>query len=448
MNRARWSALLDGIVYVVLTIVVWGVNAFQRGLWQDDVQALGEAFRRSTRSFRALFSPDPSPLRRLTLIPSAIGWATPYPIETLHVLCAAIWLAQGVLAGWIVSLLLPGRRWTRFAVVCLTLTATSDFVTGSIVALAYNVAALFLLGAAGCALLWIGRGRIVTLLFSVILLACSLLTMEVALPAVPFLALLFAWHGRRRYAGRVATLFAAWGLLLVPVAVIEWSFLRDPKSYAAVALVPMSRRDLAMRTIALWLENFAPWRWAFARPEWYARPPAVIPTAWMAAGAVFAASLFLLRVGTKHDEATADERRHSVLLAALFVTMALAANAAYAGVRFSDIHYRTHILSRIWASMAIGILAGWAGTCWPRLRWAPYAAVTAFVFFGTWGAIERQDFFSRHMARASARARVDSRYRSCSSHEHGRDPSRDAAIRTLSGSTSGLPHEALAAIAL
>ena len=29
----------------------------------------------------------------------------------------------------------------------------------------------------------------------------------------------------------------------------------------------------------------------------------------------------------------------------------------------------------------------------PRLRWTSFAVVTAFVFFGTWGAIERQDFF-------------------------------------------------------
>jgi hypothetical protein len=27
-------------------------------------------------------------------------------------LCAAVWLALGLLAGWIVGLLLPGRRWT------------------------------------------------------------------------------------------------------------------------------------------------------------------------------------------------------------------------------------------------------------------------------------------------------------------------------------------------
>src|ERR1700682_2132506 len=114
--RARWSALLDGLSFIALTILVWGVNALQRGLWQDDVQALGEAYQRSSRSFRALFRPDPAPLRRLTLVPSAIANAFPHPIWALHVLSDAVWLSLGLMAGWIVGLLLPGRRWARVGV--------------------------------------------------------------------------------------------------------------------------------------------------------------------------------------------------------------------------------------------------------------------------------------------------------------------------------------------
>jgi hypothetical protein len=145
--------------------------------------------------------------------------------------------------------------------------------------------------------------------------------------------------------------------------------------------------------IELWLDNFAPWRWPFWRPQWYVRPGAVIPTVWMAAGSLLAASIFLLRLRTKNDVAGSEDGSRSLQLAVLFAAMALAMNAAYAFVWFSDIHYRTHILSRIWASMAIGILAGWAGMRMPGLRRAACAVVTAFVFFGTWGGIERQDFF-------------------------------------------------------
>jgi hypothetical protein len=394
MNRARLSALRDGLCYAALTILVWGVNAFQRGLWQDDVQALGQAFRRSEDDhyFRAMFAPDGGPLRRLTVLPSAIANATPQPIWALQTLCAAVWLGHGLLAGWLVGLLLPGRRWTRFVVVCLTLTATSDLTTGSMVTLAYNVAALLLLAAVGCALLWLRRGRIVALVASSILLACSLLTMDVALPAVPFLALLFVALGGWQATRRVGGLAVTWGIVLVPIAIVEFSFLHDPASYAAMALVPLSKHTL-VTTMVLWFDNFAPWRWAFARPQWYVRPNAVIPTAWMAAGSLLAASLFLLRVRTKNDDASSEDGPRSVHLAVLFVTMTLAANAAYALVWFSEIHYRTHILSRVWASMAIGILAGWASMRKPGLRWAPAAIVTAFVFFGTWGGIERQDFF-------------------------------------------------------
>src|SRR5580704_5282178 len=139
MNQVWRSALRDGLCYAALTILVWGVNAPQRGLWQDDVKALALAFQRSLQPdyFRALFGPDTSPLRRLTVLPSAIANATPQPIWTLQVLCGAVWFAHGLLAGWIVGLLLPGRRWTRLVVVCLTLTATSDLMTGSMVTLAY-----------------------------------------------------------------------------------------------------------------------------------------------------------------------------------------------------------------------------------------------------------------------------------------------------------------------
>lgn len=392
-RETRWAAFLDGLSFVILTILVWGVNALQRGMWQDDAQALGAALKRLHEPFPKLFSPFVTPLRRLTILPSALAYVTPHPVWTLQFLCAAIWLAHGVLAGWIVSLLLPGRRWTRFAVVCLTLTATSDFTSGSMLTLGYNFAALQVLAAAGLALRWLQRGRIVALVASSVLLACSLLTMDVALPAIPFLGLLFLLAGGWSPGRRVIALAAGWGIVLVPIGVAEWSFLHDPKSYAAVALVPMPKAILIQRAFSLWKDNFEPWHWAFARPQWYARPPHVIGFVWMAVGSLAAACVFLLRLRTKRSDARSTDGRREIYLAALFGAMALAANFVYARVSFSVIHYRTHILSRVWASLAIGIVAGWVVTNRPRLRWVAVGVVTAFVFFGTWGGIERQDFF-------------------------------------------------------
>jgi len=78
---------------------------------------------------------------------------------------------------------------------------------------------------------------------------------------------------------------------------------------------------------------------------------------------------------------------------ALFVLMALAANAAYANLQFADIRYRTQVASRIWASLALGILAGWAAARWPRARLGILALPALFVGLGIWAGLERQDFF-------------------------------------------------------
>ncbi len=386
----RDRTLPDVVCYVVLTILVWGISAFRRGMWQDDVQALGLAFVRSHRSFWKLFGGDSSPLRRLTLLPSALANVTPYPIETLQLMSAATWLAMGLLAGWIVSLLLPNQRLTRFLVICLTLTATSDYQTDSMVPLAYNVAASCFLAALGCALLWLRDGKRWTLVASALLLTSSLWNMDVGLPAVPFAVFVLVWISGWRPERKLLVLLAVWAIVLIPVAIVEWSFLHDPKGYAALAIVPMPAVAVIRRTIKLWIENFAPWRWAFARPEWYPRPPAAISKAWMAVASLVAAAVFLLRARTKKNGAAATREPALVLL---FGLMALVANAAYASIQFSELHYRTHILSRVWASAAIGIAIGWAFERLPRARLLAWAIAVAFVFFGTWGGMERQDLY-------------------------------------------------------
>jgi hypothetical protein len=376
---------LDGLCYVVLTVLVWGVSAFRRGLWQDDVQALGLAFVRSHKSFWKLFGGDSSPLRRLTLLPSALANVSPYPIETLQIMSAAVWLAMGLLAGWIMSLLLPNHRLTRFLVICLTLTATSDYQTASMVPLPYNIAASCFLAAFGCGLLWLRDERRPALIASALLLASSLWNMDVGLPAVPFAMFVFVWISGWR---RSKPLLAAWTIVLIPVAIVEWVFLHDPKAYPAVAIVRMPLAAVIKRTVRLWIENFAPWRWAFARPEWYPRPPAAISMAWMAIASLIAAVLFFLRARTKSD---AGGQR--LTFVALFAAMAFIANAAYASLQLSELHYRTHILSRVWASAAVGMAIGWAIQRWPRARVLAWAIAITFIFFGTWGGVERQDLY-------------------------------------------------------
>lgn len=390
----------DAALYFVLLLLVWGITVPLRGLWQDDVLLLKLAQGFQGRGWLAAFTPVVTPLRRLYSLPFRLALETSQPVWTLHLIFGLTWLGQALAAGWIARLLLPGERLVRFLAVCLTLTATSDYLTNSLTALGYNVAALALLLAIACGLRYLDGGQLGWLALSGSALAFSLWTVEVAFPALPFVGLLLLWRGG--VASRRTLFFAlAWGVATAPSAWLEWRFLNLEVGYGAIAMkaIPLSER--LVRIGLLWLENFEPWRWAFAHPTWFPRPPAAIPLWAMGLAAGLGAAGFAWRArrisnpapDPVSSPAPAGGAPRWLLLAGLFALMALAANAAYAGLQLAEFHYRTHILSRVWASLATALCAGWAIRRWPRFRIAFLAVPAAFVGFGIWGGMERQDLW-------------------------------------------------------
>ncbi len=383
----------DAALYALLTLLVWGLTAPLRGLWQDDASLLGIAVARRGRGWEGAFAPTGSPLRRLYELPFFLAQATPHPVYALQLLYGALWAGDALAAGWVASLLLPRRPLTRLLVVALTLTATSDYLTDNLTAMGYQLAVLMLLLALGSGLRFLQGGGAGWLVAAAAALAASLWTIDVAVPALVFLPLLVAWQAGLRPRPRSAALLLAWGAVAAPVALLEWRFLHDPASYAAVAMRPLPAGELAGRATTLWSENFMPWRWAFARQLWYPRPPVAIPAAVMALAAALAVAALALRLRNLPSEPPPAPALRVIGLAALLALMALAANAAYANIQLADIRYRTHVLSRIWASLALGILAGWAAARWPRARLGVLALPALFVGLGTWGGLERQDLF-------------------------------------------------------
>jgi hypothetical protein len=383
----------DGALYALLTLLVWGLTAPLRGLWQDDTALLGVAMTRRGQGWAGVFAPTGAPLRRLYELPFLLAQATPHPVHALQLLYGALWVGDALAAGWIAGLLVPRRPLTRLLVVALTLTATSDYLTDNLTATGYLFAALMLLLAVGSGLRFLQGGGAGWLLAAAAALAASLWTIDVAIPALVFLPLLVAWQAGVRPRPRSMALLLAWVAVAAPVVVLEWRFLHDPKSYAAVAVQPIPAGELAGRAMTLWSENFMPWQWAFARQTWYPRPPVVIPAAGMALAAALAVAALALRLRRMPPEPPPAPAARVLGLAALLALMALAANAAYANLQLSDIRYRTHLLSRVWVSLALGILAGWAAARWPRARLGVLAVPALFVGLGTWGGLERQDLF-------------------------------------------------------
>ncbi|HEX7139786.1 MAG TPA: hypothetical protein VF219_18180, partial [Vicinamibacterales bacterium] len=160
----RWPRRLaaglnsDGLLYCALLLLVWGLTVPMRGMWQDDTLLLRLARVFQGHGFMAALSPAGSPLRRLYTVPFRLALETPQPIWTLHLIFGVTWLGQALAAGWIAGLLLPGRRLTQFLAICLTLTATSDYLTNNLTALGYNFGALMLLLAVGCSLRFLTGG--------------------------------------------------------------------------------------------------------------------------------------------------------------------------------------------------------------------------------------------------------------------------------------------------
>jgi hypothetical protein len=389
----------DGALYFALLLLVWGLTVPWRGLWQDDTLLLRLAREFQGHGFMAALTPVVAPLRRLYSLPARLALATPQPVWTLHLLFGLTWLGQALAAGWIARLLLPGWRLTRFLAICLTLTATSDYLTDNLTALGYNLGALLLLLAVGCSLRYLAGGRAGWIALACAAAAASIWMLDVAIPALPFLPLLLLWRSGLQAWRRILLLLSALALTLAPAVPVEWRFLHDAHGYAAVAMQPMSPAKRFVRISSLWGENFAPWRWAFARPVWYPRPPSAIPLWAMGLGAAVAAAWFAFR-------ALRDQRPHRseppepperaspiLLLAGMLAGMALAANAAYASLQFAELHYRTHILSRTWASLAVAVLAGWAVQKWPRFRAVFLLVPALFVGLGVWGGLERQDLW-------------------------------------------------------
>ena len=383
----------DRLLYLVLLLLAVGLTAPLRGLWQDDTLLLRLAREFQGQGLMAALTPAGAPLRRLYTLPYRLALETPQPVWTLHLIYCATWLGQALAAGWIARLLLPGSRLTRFLAICLTLTATSDYLTGNLTSVGYDWSALLLLIAVGCSLRYVAGGGAGWIAGACAAAVTSIWTIEVAIPALPFLPLLLFWRAGTAAWRRILVVLLALGLVLAPAVPVEWRFLHDPTSYAAVAMQPMSLAARVSRSAMLWFENFTPWRWAFAHPEWYPRPSHAIPLWAMALASGVAAAWFALRACHARDPDRPERNTRTLWLAGIFAAMALIANAAYAALQMAEVHYRTHILSRTWASLAVAVLVGWAVQQWPRFRRGFLLVPFLFVGFGVWGGLERQDLW-------------------------------------------------------
>lgn len=388
-ERSPWA------LYLGLTAVAWGVLVLVQGLWHDEVQILFRAFVAPGRG-EGLFPAITTPTRRLLGLPFFLALASGRPVQVLHLLTGLSWLATGLLAERLARRLWPDAAVAAPLAGALTLAATPDFFTGATVAVAYQLSIVAYLGAALAGLAWLQGGSRRALWAAPLCLTAALWTSDAAVGAWALTPLLWA-AAPGRAPGRARSLGWLWSLAPLPYLALLLRQLAGQAGYFQQALVPLSAGQTARRWLDLALYNFTPWRWAFDRPAWFPAHAEVMPAAWRFALALAAAALACWALLPRPPAAgrSSGLRAGARGVAAVLALMAVS-NGVFVRVQLSDLYCRTHLLSRVFASLALARLAAaaWAGARAPLGRSLVRCGLGLWLALGLAGGLERQDYFA------------------------------------------------------
>ena len=382
-------------LYVTLTLLVWGLFAFDQGLYHDDAFHLAWAWQHAGAPLRGLFEPMVTPTRLLNSAPYILALASPAPAVVLQLLVGIYWLLSAFAVFALTRRLFPWSRTLPLTAGALAATATSDLLTNSSLGLAYCFSGLTFAAALAAALRFQEEERPASLLAAALLVNAGLLASDGAAPAAALAPLLFlAVRGRPDRRWRVASV--CWWLALVPWSIAFLRFLRDPASYAASALAPFDALRQGRLAAALTAHDFMPWRWAWRRPVWMEHLPALLPPwayvlAALAGAVVFLAAVAPLGAAARaaEPENAGDRVRRSAFALAVMV---LATHAAFSGVQLAEVRFRTQFVTRLFASMLVALATEAAARRLREPRLA-LALPVLFVGLGVAGGLERQDTY-------------------------------------------------------
>ncbi len=389
-----------GSVYFILTILVWGLFALDRGLWQDELIYLILIQTSSKGLLGQLLSPTASPTRILGKLPYWLAYQSGNFAIALQLFYGVMWLATGLLSYLIVRRLLAKRPLWAYIAGALTLTATSDFLTNSLVPVGIGISVAFYFTSLWLLLVWWQDRSWRAMILSGFFLLASLWMYDAAFFPILLTPFLLFVNNRFRFSKRLVATSAIWYALIIPYAIVFAKFLADPSSYAARAIHPMSVRQWFLATGDLVSNNFVPWVWALSRRQWFPALPPVISPVIKIVGSLFGtlafvgASAWYRNRSAGEDSDAGTDLLYVVGIIATCIVMVIGSNVTYVPVHFSNVFYRTHWVSRVWSSIAIAIASYWAFMS-IRKSWRPAVLLVPsfFVFWGTYGGLERQDYY-------------------------------------------------------
>jgi hypothetical protein len=397
MTRRR--AWVEAAALVLLAWIAVGALAGQRGIWQDEVQVMFRQFAASGAWWERVFLHAGTPARRLVGLPFRVGLWLGEPTGVLFAILTCAWLATGVLAHRLAARLWPSLPSAPFLAGALTLTATGDFFTASLVTLHYvNAIALSLL-ALLLLLDFAHTGVAWRLAASCVAIGTALFFVDAPITGHA-LGPLLLWATGVPWR-RIALASACWYAAAIPYFAVVLPSLWDPTSYLVHATAPLAPAAWIARVVDLVAYNLTPWRWAYARPLWFPREPAVVGTALQVA-LIGAGALAVGALVCWPRPSAASAARPRARVAGALALLAIAANAAYASVVLSEFYCRTHLLSRVWIALLAAAGLGWLVERSAAARAIAAVVAAILVALGLRGGLERQDYYAGQWRRHRA----------------------------------------------
>ena len=401
--------LVDVAIFCLLTLLVWGLFAFDRGFWKDDLLFVARTDERLTEGPLELLRPQPhTPTRRLQLLPFAAALSTGFPREMVQLIYGLVWFAKGWCVYATALAIFPGRLRLAFLAGAIALCSTGDFYINSTGSLHYSLSILAFFGALLCGLRWLARGGALFLCGAALLIQLSVYTIDAALTSLALAPVLFFITSGFRWTRRLVTLLVVWVLACAPYAVEFLLFMLDDESYAGWGVQEFSVLNWAGRAFTLWLYNWTPWEWSTRSQVFFGwQAPHLIPTSWRWFSALVGSGVVLLwavrrRAGTGE---AGNAGPYWLTVGSCFV-FAAASSGMFAFARLSEFFYRTQILSGLWVALVVAALCDSAARAGARVRAGDVrttgarlvgglgiATAVGWVGFGIFGGLERQNFF-------------------------------------------------------
>ena len=321
---------------------------------------------------------------------------TPAPTVCLQIFYGFVWLLNGLAIARLARVLWPDSLPFPLVAGCLMITATSDFMTTSVVYSPHLFGiALFFLGIAQLLLCAKQDGTVKQAIGAALLLGISFFTVEYTYPMIPLLPILLWLHVRPFKTAHQWRAFIALGLAFIPAFVLLLTCTFQPGTYAArVAKPTLSLGPLLASTATQVMHNFLPLSWAWrAIPPWYDNYVDIIPY-WYFILLGTLSSLIVLFFFWRQSRAIspikASQARHLAFLLILVLLAIVALNGASAQLG-GEYFVRSHFVSRGMSSLSIALVICVLAQR-SLSRWVAAAILVFFVSTGVWGGIERQGY--------------------------------------------------------